>query len=324
MGLLDKAFSLPTLGGGNVADSLVNYTVANAGTILNESFAAVTAKFGGVNAFSALGVAAPSFAALGLTDTPTSVEATAAQINASGAGSPNAESTNHIVKLVQADDDAYLVAFSVMPEITEDRTAEYEPLAAAQMPGEFQKYKGTKATTWQINATLICRTREEAATNYRYIGNLRAWTLPYFGENQASKLGAPPPVLWFSGWRSLVGRVPVVMLSANWVWPKDCDWIPTGETFEGEEIPFPTVMNISIRVVEAFAASEMNAFDLEMFRAGDMVNGWGLQKTSIGSSDSNASQTRSTDPTSFGSLLPSEVSEAQTIAAQFKRAMDFT
>lgn len=323
MGLLDKAFSLPTLGGATVSDSLVNYTVADTSTILNESFAAVNAKYGGVDAFSALGVAAPSFAALGLSTSPTSVEATASQINAEGGSSPTAESTNHIVKLVQADDDAFLVEFTIMPEVTEDRTAEYEPLSATQMPGEFQKYKGTKATSWQINGKLVCRTRDEANLNLHYVNTLRAWTMPFFGHNQASNLGAPPPVLWFSGYRSLVGRVPVVMLSANWVWPSDCDWIPTGErSADGEEIPFPTVMNVSIRLVESFAATEFNEFDLENFRNGDMVNGWGLQHNASGSSNTNASQTRSTDATSVGSLLPSEVSEAQSIAPFIKRVTD--
>lgn len=175
-----------------------------------------------------------------------------------------------------------VVEFDIMPEVSEIHSVEYEPISAPQMPLEFQKYKGTKSIQWQINGTFTCRTRGEAFRNFVYMNNLRGWTKPYFGEKQRTqfsdggsrgKLGAPPPVLRFSGWRGLVGEVPVVVTGLNWNWPKDCDWLPTGITDqEGKEIPFPTVMTVNIQLVESYAPNQVNAFDLVAFRRGEMVN----------------------------------------------------
>jgi hypothetical protein len=102
--------------------------------------------------------------------------------------------------------------------------------------------------------------------------------MPFFGDKQKSqfqgKLGAPPPVLTFSGWRGLVGEVPVILSQLSWSWPKDCDWIPTGIMHNGEEVPFPTVMIVSVNLIESFSPEQMNAFDLVSFRNGNMVGAW--------------------------------------------------
>lgn len=227
--------------------------------------------------------------------------ATASQIKEETKSEDSAEDgTSHKVKLVASAADGEstaiqnsvnfpteplmerLVEFDAMPEVQEIHSVEYEPISAPQMPQEFQKYKGTKSIQWQINGTFTCRTREEAFRNFVYLNNLRGWTKPYFGDKQRiqfgdggsrGKLGAPPPVLGFSGWRGLVGTVPVVIVSLNWNWPKDCDWLPTGVTDpEGKEIPFPTVMTVNIGMVESYAPNQVNGFDLVAFRRGEMVN----------------------------------------------------
>jgi hypothetical protein len=176
------------------------------------------------------------------------------------------------------------VEFDMMPEVSEVRSVEYEPLSAPQMPGEFQKYKGTKSTQWNVTGTFTCRTRAEAYRNYVYMNNLRGWTMPYFGENQRlqfgdgggrGKLGAPPPVLQFKGWRGLVGAVPVILTQLSWTWPPECDWIPTGIQDEnGQEIPFPTVMRVQLNLLESFSPDQMNNFDLVAFRNGRMIGAW--------------------------------------------------
>lgn len=294
MGLLDKKFSLPTTSG-TVSDANVNYSLVPNETRVNETFTAVQSKFGGVGDFKSLNVGAPTFSKLGadyslgnvkpsspylgmassVTTGVTATSATASQIrDQTGDGSRKADDS-HKVQLLSLVDDL-LVMFDIMPEVTEIRNAEYEALQAAQMPGEFQKFKGTKATSWQVNATFTCRTRDEAEINLAYINTLRAWMMPYFGENQGRMAGAPPPVLQFYGYRGLVGKVPVVMTSLNWSWPKDCDWIPTWTVGDdGGMTPFPTVMNVQFTLVESFSANQFNKFDLESFKAGDMVGAYG-------------------------------------------------
>jgi hypothetical protein len=170
-----------------------------------------------------------------------------------------------------------VVEFDNMPQVGERRNAEYEAISPPQMPGEFQKYKGTKSTGWQITAKFTCRTSDEAKRNFIMLNTLRGWVMPYFGEKQRvqfqNKLGAPPPIVMFSGWRGIVGEVPTVITGLNWTWPTDVDWIPTSiKDADGEFIPFPTVMDVNIDLIESFSPLQFNGFDLVSFRNGDMVS----------------------------------------------------
>lgn len=296
MGLLDKALgsSLPTL---------VNHATADAGQILNESFAAVQSKLGGTGAFKSLTANAPSFAELtganpdvlgdfiaknGLDGVETSGVAASDVREEVGDGSQFLDH-NHKVKLVADVSDSSaigpepfnqaMVVFDNMPQVNETRNVDYEALSPPQLIGEFQKYRGTKSTQWSVDGVFIARTTTEAKQNWYYLRTLRAWTMSYFGDKvimqYQDKLGAPPPVLKFSGWRGVVGEVPVVLTNVNVQWPIDCDWIPTGLTDkDGQQIPFPTVIRVTLNLVESFSPNQFNNFDLNAFKAGDMVGAY--------------------------------------------------
>lgn len=227
----------------------------------------------------------------------------------------------HKVRLVEkkgnGDYDTFVV-FDIMPEVVESRTVEYEAIAPPQHPTAFQKYKGTSSTQWTINATLVCRNIDEATENLRILNVLRGWTMPFFGENTRvnypTKLGAPPPVLEFSGWKDqMVGPVQVVLTSLNWNFPQDVDYIsarsfvpapgtPGGFTTTDELIPFPTVIKIAIQLVESFSTDQVNSFDLSSFRAGRVDVAFKQSRTLI---DQNGLTT--------GAAVPDE--EAQRLAA---------
>mgnify|MGYP000944854137 CR=1 FL=1 len=298
MGPLDKVVSLPKIDA-PTSDSLVNYKMPDLTTKVNEAYKAVVGKFGDTASLSKLYNSAPSFKSLGIASalgtlgssspfksvasmlkpsaSDNSASARAINQETGSASAPGNE--DHKVQLVSTVDDL-IVIFDVMPDVSESRAAEYEALQVAQMPGEFQKYRGTKSTTWQINATFVCRNSDEATQQRDYLNVLRSWVMPYFGEQvpDRSLLGAPPAVLNFSGWRGIVGTVPVVITSLNWTWPKECDWIPTNDLDEnGRKIPFPTVMNVQIALVESFSAQQFNNFDLESFRDGSMIDAFGTQ-----------------------------------------------
>lgn len=179
-------------------------------------------------------------------------------------------SDDYMVKLEEPG--MAIVRFRVMPEVVESRTAEYEAIAPPQFPSAFQKYKGTSSTQWTVNATLTCRTEKEATDNLDTLNILRGWTMPFFGSKTAEqfpqKLGAPPPVLKFSGWRAqMVGPVQVVITSLNWNFPQDVDYIPARGK-NGVAVPFPTVIKIAIQLVESFSTDQMNGFSLGHFRQG--------------------------------------------------------
>ena len=178
-----------------------------------------------------------------------------------------------------------VVIFQVMPEIVESHSVQYEAVAPSQSIGAFQKFKGTDSTQWTLNVTFIARNTYEATENLRNLNMLRGWTKPFFGNKIVSeypgKLGAPPPVLRFSGLREkLVGPVPVVITALNWNWPKDVDYLPTqiparGATMSsGGFIPFPAVMDIQIQLVESLSTNEFNRFSLAEYRNGTMVSGF--------------------------------------------------
>lgn len=173
------------------------------------------------------------------------------------------------------------VVFRIMPEISESRTVKYDAIAPPQSPGAFQKYTGTDSVQWSVNATLTCRTTEEATENLRIINQLRAWTMPYFGENTRidypDKIGAPPPVLRFSAYRNqMVGPVPVIITSLNWPFTQDVDYIPAYELGGGGSlIPFPTVIKVAIQLVETFSTDQFNGFNLTEFRLGNFEAAWG-------------------------------------------------
>ena len=197
---------------------------------------------------------------------------------------------SHIVKLVEVG-TSNTVAFVIMPEIAESRTVEYEAVAPPQSPAAFQKYKGTSSVQWSVNARLASRTTQEATENLRIINMLRGWTMPYFGENTRidfpNKLGAPPPVLTFSGFRGqMVGPVPVIITSLQWQFPQDVDYIPAEEfditdsesgkymSTTGRLIPFPTVITVAIQLVETFSTDQFNGFSLSDFRVGQFKKAW--------------------------------------------------
>lgn len=262
----------------------VSYAMAPVNQLVSEAKGAINSTFGDITLpFNAVANG------LNIVSSSTISEvASSTAINEAGGGSA-AGSTSYKVKLVAEGDE---VAFDMTPDVAESISVDYEPLSPPQMPGEFMKYRGTKATTWTITATLTCRTRAEASLRYRDILILRGWSKTFFGDKQKtdifggkSKLGAPPPVVQFSGWRGVVGPVPTVMTSLQITWPRDVDWIQTNYTEDGtsELIPFPTVMQCTINLTESFSADQFNSFDLAMFKNGKMVGAWG------GSTNTNSS-----------------------------------
>lgn len=274
-----------------------SYTIAGAATKVSEAASTLYGTMGGVGNFTKVASQAKTFAQMnadailngtpsgasnviptsllnlaGTTNQSSDASASASAINAA-TGQTNKRSLHKVT--LKENGTANAVVFEVMPEIVEQHTVEYEAIAPPQFPGSFQKYKGNSATQWQVNTTLISRNSTEAAQNLRYLQMLRGWTKPFFGDRTANsfknKLGAPPPVLTLSGLRDLVGPVPVVITSLNWTWPKDVDYISTGiKGSDGNYIPFPTVIQVPIQLVESYSITQFNDFSLADYRAGNL------------------------------------------------------
>lgn len=208
---------------------------------------------------------------------------------------------SHLVTLTEPipnSEKGLVLTFRVMPEIIENRSVSYEPIAPPQFPGAFQKYKGTDSVQWSVNATFVSRTSLEASINLNYINRLRGWTMPYFGDkilkDYPNKLGAPPPVLRFKGFRKgMIEEVPVVITSLSWNWPKDVDYIPASTELSADETeikgvpltPFPTIIQVAIQLIESFSTTEFNQFSLKDYRSGNIGNAYRIPNTTAGLTD---------------------------------------
>ena len=99
-------------------------------------------------------------------------------------------------------------------------------------------------------------------------------------SNSANYLGSPPPVLLLSAYSRLgvsgnVGtgsighlkKIPVVIESLNINYPSEVDYIPT----EGvSPTPMPTIMTVDISLIEAHSPNELERFNLQQFKRGEL------------------------------------------------------
>lgn len=300
--------SLQQAKGRGEAYRAVGMFVSDLGTKVGEGISDLKNRFtNGINSFQNLGSKLPSTASLLGGTAPTQFAPPnlfgALGGNTFGLGfggssldvTATAQSVNEVIKIQDAGEDRShlvvlentitreIIEFIVMPEIVENRSVSYEAVSPSQFPGSFQKYKGTESVQWQMNATFISRTSAEASLNLKNLNWLRGWTMPFFGDHTLesgrfkNRLGAPPPVLKFRGFRkSMIGEVPVVITSLSWNWPKDVDYIPAMSPDESaSNIPFPTVIQLSIQLVESFSTKEFNQFSLEDYLLGNMIDAYG-------------------------------------------------
>lgn len=197
------------------------------------------------------------------------------------------------------------VVFHVSPtNFSEDRSVDYQTVTPVHMPGSVQIYRKTNARSFGLTARLVSRNRTQATENMTFLQRLRGWTMPYFGirsqydgvtstpdfttPNSPSLqsnglLGAPPDVLYLYAYSNNTGahtdretvsdgrvnikKVPVVMTRLGISYPSDVDYIPVHGTNE----PFPTIMEISIELLETHSPSGYEQFSLSMFKTGQLV-----------------------------------------------------
>lgn len=159
-----------------------------------------------------------------------------------------------------------VIAFDVVPDVSETRSVEYKSMNPVHMPGTIYAYGHTASRLFGINnARFISRTPQEASYNLAKLNLLRSWTMPYFGQADDDLIGSPPDVLSF--WAFAVGpsanpvlqggsdndsptppvgsnpeervrathlhNIPTVIHNLQVTYPSDIDYIPTrADTFQ--------------------------------------------------------------------------------------------
>lgn len=187
---------------------------------------------------------------------------------------PNYTTEDFKMKL-RSKQTGFTIIFNVTPTIDESRSANYEHISPVHHPGTIQIYKNTEARQFNITVKLIARTAAEASLNVKYINAIRSWVMPYYGQgtansSESTRLGAPPDILVFDVYGDKnIAALPVVLTSYHWVYPDMVDYIPTEEG-----IPFPTIMDISLSLVESYSPEEYTSFDITEYRTGNMATAY--------------------------------------------------
>lgn len=190
------------------------------------------------------------------------------------------------------------VVFEVTPEFSEGRTIDYKNIDPIHAPGGIYMYATTRARTFSIQGKFISRSINEATKNLTYIQYLRSWGMPVFGTLSPNAptgeniLGAPPPVLLLSAYSrgplsttdtrntvpgpngtllpalgNNIYKVPVIITQLDIPFPSDVDYIPTIN-----QIPVPTVVTVSMSLVEAHSPNAYGTFDLQAYKTGNLDN----------------------------------------------------
>lgn len=190
------------------------------------------------------------------------------------------------------------VIFEATPEFTESRTVNYRNIDPVHAPGAIYMYAMTNARTFSVQAKLVSRSVNEATRNLAYIQYLRTWSMPVFGTvNQQTAapgegiLGAPPALLLLTAYSqgnpgaqavtatvpdttgspvpaigNNIYQVPVIITGLDIPYPSDVDYIPTINN-----IPVPTVVTVSVSLVEAHSPRAYSKFSLQDFKAGNLL-----------------------------------------------------
>lgn len=217
------------------------------------------------------------------------------------------------VRLSSGDGDTIIL--DAMPTIDESRSASYDPVNIIHHPGEILKYRSTSSRTWGIQTRLVSRTPEEAAKNLKYVNIIRSWVMPYhglgtanaLGQEQGSKLGAPPPIITLQGYGDkMIGPITCVLESYNWSWPNDVDYIRT----EGDGVPFPVIISVSLSLKEALSPAEYSGFNIFAYREGLLGGDTGAFK----SISATAAPTSTSPPTAADRNNKSEAQSSGNVS----------
>lgn len=231
---------------------------------------------------------------------------------------PHDDNTAAYKVKLRSEIDGVSITFDVMPEIGESLSASYDEFNPIQHPGGILKYKGTNAREWSINVHFASRTASEATENLKKINILRSWMMPYHGQGTADDpqmaqfLGAPPPVLTLSGYGPrMIGPLKVVLLSYQWNWPIDVDYI---QTLGSKPVPFPVLMTVQLSLKEAWSPKEFSSFDLKAFRRGELPKAYQSKSASPQASKTAASATNGSSA-GIDSSQPAAATPEQCAAA---------
>ena len=301
-GQADSAIQSGAKSVGNfISSGTSNFNLAGVTQKLSESADKIIGGFGSALGFKNLAGGLPK----GLTDKlPILGGGNSQSLKTEGSTGAARENLDDVIVMLQSTIDGEIVRFAATPRISESRGASYHEINILHHPGSILKYEKTGNRAWSLSARLVSRNQGEASVNQYYLNVIRGWVMPYYGSGTEAiapeKLGAPPPVLKFSGYGARnISPIPVVLESYDTSWPNDIDYIPT---YDGT--PFPVIMEINLNLKEAYSPGEYSKFDLYAYKSGDLTTAYGGKpaKSEKPASSTANEKTDTSSPVSIGKL----------------------
>lgn len=156
-----------------------------------------------------------------------------------------------------------IVIFDVQPIVSESGSATYAPIDDIRQAASMLIYMGSPSRDFSITAKFVSRTEAEANTNKKYVQTLRSWRMP---ETAGGDFNLTTPsrltLLGLNGW---FNQVAVRMTNLTIESPDDVDYI---QATDGTRVPIVWPVTISLK--EARSPANLQEFNIEQFRRGEL------------------------------------------------------
>lgn len=203
-------------------------------------------------------------------DTPTGLRA----LPGYGQSLPTGNGAFSTVRIFEQSTGAY-VNFSVSPEISESKSVNYIEISEIRQAASILVFIASPGRNFTVNAKLVSRSEAEAAQNFSRLNLMKSWSMPdKQGGSRVS--GSPssrsidtsaPTILYIYGYGQLLKGIQVVMKSINIEYPTDVDYVPVAGD---PKTKMPIIMPVSMTFQEIRSAEELQQFDLNAYKLGQL------------------------------------------------------
>lgn len=114
--------------------------------------------------------------------------------------------------------------FPYTPKVSFSHSVEYDNTTITHTNLSYNYYKNTPPPSISLNGKFTADNRNNALHMLSAIWFLTACTKCDFGENTSTP-GLPPPIIYLSGYNSLIDNIPVVIKSFNYSYPDDKHYV---------------------------------------------------------------------------------------------------
>jgi hypothetical protein len=167
--------------------------------------------------------------------------------------------------------------FPFTPTISWSQAVEYDALHFTHSNQDYYVYKNTPSTTIDVSGQFTFQNQREGEYMLACMHFLRTVSKMYFGQQNPSLAGLPPPVLLFSGYGNyMFNDLPVIVKSHSYSLDNTVDYVTVNTA--GGSARLPAIMTIQVQLIVQHTPQDLRTkFDLDQFRTGALMRnntGW--------------------------------------------------